>query len=101
MWGGYSNVSVKVNGVSQTATGYSTTYLGNRGRQYITTALSGTAPFLLYETPQAPHWVNVTNPNGTTSATRSPTRRTPVPPWAPAPACRRPTAPTSPPTCGP
>ena len=67
MWGGYSNVAVKVNGVSQTATGYSTTYLGNRGRQYITTALSGTAPFLLYETPQAPHWVNITNPNGTTS----------------------------------
>ena len=28
---------------------------------------SGTAPFLLYETPQAPHWVNITNPNGTTS----------------------------------
>ena len=67
MWGGYSNVAVKVNGVSQTGTGYSTTYLGNRGRQYITTALSGTAPFLLYETPQAPHWVNITNPNGTTS----------------------------------
>ena len=51
----------------QTATGYSTTYLGNRGRQYITSALSGTKPFLLYETPQAPHWVDVTNPNGTTS----------------------------------
>ena len=67
MWGGYSNVAVKVNGVSQTAAGYSTTYLGNRGRQYITTALSGTAPFLLYETPQAPHWVDIANPNGTTS----------------------------------
>ena len=25
-------------------------------------------PFLLYETPQAPHWVEVTNPDGTTSS---------------------------------
>jgi N-acetylglucosamine-6-sulfatase len=67
IWGGYRDVGVRVDGVLQTAAGYSTTYLGNRGRQYITTALSGTAPFLLYETPQAPHWVDVTNPDGTTA----------------------------------
>jgi len=67
MWGGYRNVAVRVDGVAQTASGYSTTYLGNRGRQYITTALSGAAPFLLYEAPQAPHWVQITNPDGSTS----------------------------------
>jgi N-acetylglucosamine-6-sulfatase len=67
MWGGYNNVSVKVDGVSRTGSGYSTTYLGNQGRSYITSALSGTKPFLLYETPQAPHWVNITNPDGTIS----------------------------------
>src|SRR4051794_999875 len=60
MWGGYFDVPVKVDGVSQTGSGYSTTYLGNRGRSYITQALSGTKPFLLYETPQAPHWVKFT-----------------------------------------
>jgi N-acetylglucosamine-6-sulfatase len=60
MWGGYNNVQVKVDGVSRTANGYSTTYLGNQGRSYITQALNGTKPFLLYETPQAPHWVNTT-----------------------------------------
>jgi len=65
MWGGYNNVAVRVDGVSRTATGYSTTYLGNRGREYVTAALGGSAPFLLYETPQAPHWVNVTQ-NGVT-----------------------------------
>jgi N-acetylglucosamine-6-sulfatase len=67
MWGGYRNVSVRVDGAAQIGSGYSTTYVGNRGRQYITSALSGTKPFLLYETPQAPHWVDITNPNGTTS----------------------------------
>ncbi len=36
-----------------------------RGREYVTQALTGTAPFLLYETPQAPHWVEVTEANGT------------------------------------
>ena len=60
MWGGYNNVAVKVDGVSRTGSGYSTTYLGNQGRGYITSALSGTKPFLLYETPQAPHWANTT-----------------------------------------
>jgi arylsulfatase A-like enzyme len=64
MWGGYNNVSVRIDGVSRKASGYSTTYLGNRGRDYITSAVGGSAPFLLYETPQAPHWVNVTV-NGT------------------------------------
>jgi N-acetylglucosamine-6-sulfatase len=67
MWGGYNNVSVKVDGTSRTGSGYSTTYLGNQGRSYITSALSGTKPFLLYETPQAPHWVKITNPNGSVS----------------------------------
>ena len=32
MWGGYNNVQVRVDGIAQTGTGYSTTYLGNRGR---------------------------------------------------------------------
>jgi arylsulfatase A-like enzyme len=64
MWGGYSNVQVRIDGKARTSSGYSTTYLGNQGRQYISTALSGTKPFLLYETPQAPHWVDTTNPDG-------------------------------------
>ena len=67
MWGGYNNVAVRVDGKARTGSGYNTTYLGNQGRSYITSALSGTKPFLLYETPQAPHWVDITNPNGTTS----------------------------------
>jgi arylsulfatase A-like enzyme len=67
MWGGYNNVQVKVDGVSRTATGYSITYLGVRGREYIQQALSLNKPFLLYETPQAPHEVDVTNPDGTIS----------------------------------
>jgi arylsulfatase A-like enzyme len=67
MWGGYDDVQVKVDGVSKTATGYATTYLGVRGREYIQQALSLGKPFLLYETPQAPHEVDVTNPNGTIS----------------------------------
>jgi arylsulfatase A-like enzyme len=65
MWGGYNDVQVKVDGTSRKSTGYNTTYLGQQGRSYITQALSGTKPFLLYETPQAPHWVNTTV-NGTT-----------------------------------
>ena len=67
MWGGYNNVAVRVDGQARTGSGYNTTYLGNQGRSYITQALSGTKPFLLYETPQAPHWVDITNPNGTIS----------------------------------
>lgn len=67
MWGGYNDVRVKIDGVSRTATGYSTTYLGVRGREYIQQALSLGEPFLLYETPQAPHEVDVTNADGTTS----------------------------------
>ena len=65
MWGGYNNVQVKVDGVSQRAPGYSTTYLGNRGREYIDQALAAGSRFLLYETPQAPHWVDVTRSDGT------------------------------------
>ncbi len=72
MWGGYNNVAVKVDGVSKTGTGYSTTYLGVRGREYINQAVATGSPFLLYETPQAPHWVNVTNPNGSTTRAAQP-----------------------------
>ena len=64
MWGGYTDVAVRVDGVSQTASGYSTTYLGNRGRSYITAALDAGQTFYLYEPPQAPHWVQVTRPDG-------------------------------------
>jgi arylsulfatase A-like enzyme len=67
MWGGYNNVQVKIDGVSRTAAGYSTTYLGVRGREYIQQAIDLGKPFLLYETPQAPHEVDVTNPDGTIS----------------------------------
>jgi N-acetylglucosamine-6-sulfatase len=65
MWGGYNNVAVRVDGAARTAKGYDTTYLGQQGRTYITQALAGTKPFLLYETPQAPHWIDVTKPDGT------------------------------------
>ena len=67
MWGGYFDVGTRVDGTSKKTTGYSTTVLGVRGREYVTEALTHTAPFLLYEAPQAPHWVDVTNPDGTTS----------------------------------
>lgn len=60
MWGGYNNVAVRVDGVARTLSGYSTTALGTRGREYITQALTLNKPFLLYETPQAPHWVDTT-----------------------------------------
>lgn len=66
IWGGYHNVATRVDGVAGTLTGYNTNALGVRGREYITQALAGPAPFLLYEAPQAPHWVNVTT-NGTTT----------------------------------
>jgi N-acetylglucosamine-6-sulfatase len=75
MWSGYTNVQVRVDGVVGTASGYSTSYLGVRGREYITQALSLGRPFLLYETPQAPHWVTVTNPDGTTSKLAVPETR--------------------------
>jgi N-acetylglucosamine-6-sulfatase len=67
IWGGYNDVASKADGKSTKLLGYTTTSLGARGREYITQALGGTAPFLLYETPQAPHWVEVTNPDGTTT----------------------------------
>ena len=67
MWGGYTNVAVKVDGVSQTGDGL----LHDVPRQPRDGSTSPRpcrpAPFLLYETPQAPHWVNITNPDGTTS----------------------------------
>jgi arylsulfatase A-like enzyme len=65
IWGGYLDVASKRDGRSQNTSGYSTSVLGARGREYIRDALTGTAPFLLYETPQAPHWVNTTLPDGT------------------------------------
>ena len=49
IWEGYNNVASKVDGVSRTLTGYSTTALGVRGREYITSALGLGKPFLLYE----------------------------------------------------
>lgn len=67
MWGGYNGVEVKVDGATRQTSGYSTTYLGARGRTYIQQAVGLGKPFLLYETPQAPHEVDVTNPDGTTS----------------------------------
>jgi N-acetylglucosamine-6-sulfatase len=60
IWGGYIDVASKVDGVSKKTSGYSTTVLGVRGREYINQATAGTAPFFLYETPQAPHWANTT-----------------------------------------
>jgi arylsulfatase A-like enzyme len=67
IWGGYLDVASKVDGVSKKTSGYSTTVLGVRGREYINTAVQSSAPFMLYEAPQAPHWVKITNPDGTTS----------------------------------
>lgn len=66
MWGGYQDVQVRIDGVARRAPGYSTTYLGVRGREYIQQAVSQGKPFFLYETPQAPHEVDVTRPDGTT-----------------------------------
>ncbi len=63
-------------------------------------ALSGTAPFLLYETPQAPHWVNDHQPRRHhVEAGRPRHASTPRRTSGPAPACPRPTDPTSRPTC--
>jgi N-acetylglucosamine-6-sulfatase len=64
IWGGYNDVASRVDGVAKKLVGYDTTALGVRGREYVTQALTGTAPFLLYETPQAPHWIEVTEANG-------------------------------------
>ena len=60
IWGGYNNVASKVDGTSKKTSGYSTTVLGAAGRTYINQATAGTAPFYLYEAPQAPHWANTT-----------------------------------------
>lgn len=60
IWGGYWDVASKVDGKSRKTSGYSTTVLGVRGREYVTQATAGSAPFFLYETPQAPHWANTT-----------------------------------------
>ena len=65
MWGGYTNVATKVDGVSKKSSGYSTTVLGTRGREYVTQGLASGKPFFLYETPQAPHWIEVTETDGT------------------------------------
>ena len=68
MWGGYNNVAIRVDGVSEDDAGYSTTVPGRpRPGVHHRRRLGLGKPFLLYETPQAPHWVDVTNPDGTTS----------------------------------
>lgn len=67
IWGGYNDVAARVDGVARKSQGYSTTYLGIRGREYIDQALTAGVPFLLYETPQAPHWVKIINNDGSTS----------------------------------
>lgn len=87
IWGGYQNVTSRVDGVSRTLTGYSTTALGVRGREYVTAALTGVKPFLLYEAPQAPHWVDVTNPDGTTTRRAVPEAKYAA---APVPTCSAP-----------
>ncbi|HEU4422182.1 MAG TPA: sulfatase-like hydrolase/transferase [Pilimelia sp.] len=87
MWGGYFDVAIRVDGVARTLAGYSTTGLGVRGREYITSALGLGKPFLLYEAPQAPHWVNVTNPDGTTTQRAIPEARYAT---APVPTCSAP-----------
>lgn len=60
IWGGYNNVDSRVDGVYKKTSGYSTVVLGNRGREYVNQGLASGKPFLLYETPQAPHWVDTT-----------------------------------------
>jgi arylsulfatase A-like enzyme len=60
MWTGYRDVVTRVDGAVRDTTGYSTTMLGARGRDYVAQALTSDRPFLLYEAPQAPHWVNTT-----------------------------------------
>jgi N-acetylglucosamine-6-sulfatase len=63
IWGGYNDVASKVDGKSKKTAGYSTTVLGAAGRTYVnqaTTGTAGSAPFFLYESPQAPHWVDTT-----------------------------------------
>ena len=72
---------------ARTMTGYSTTGLGVRGREYITGALGLGKPFLLYETPQAPHWVEVTNPDGSTTRRAVPEAKYAT---APVPTCSAP-----------
>jgi arylsulfatase A-like enzyme len=67
MWGGYNDVGMRTDGVWRSMPGYTTTVLGVRGREYITSALGLGKPFLLYEAPQAPHWAEIQNPDGTTS----------------------------------
>ena len=66
MWGGYRNVSVRVDGGANRIR-----LLDDLPRQpgpavHHQRAV-GTKPFLLYETPQAPHWVDISNPDGTAS----------------------------------
>jgi N-acetylglucosamine-6-sulfatase len=67
MWGGYNDEGMRTDGSWKRMPGYTTSVLGTRGREYISSALGLGKPFLLYETPQAPHWVSITNPDGTTS----------------------------------
>ena len=75
MWGGYNDVGMRTDGVWKKMLGYTTTVLGTRGREYISSALGLGKPFLLYETPQAPHWVSISNPDGSTSRLAVPEAR--------------------------
>lgn len=67
LWSGYRNSRTSVDGTLRTTRGYSTSVLGSRGREYVQQALADGRPFLLYEAPQAPHWVTVQDPDGTTT----------------------------------
>jgi N-acetylglucosamine-6-sulfatase len=67
MWGGYNDVGMRTDGAWKIMPGYTTNVLGVRGREYVTSALGLSKPFLLYETPQAPHWIEIHNADGTTS----------------------------------
>ena len=98
IWGGYRDAFVRVDGVAGTARGYSTTYLGVRGREYVDRAVTAGTPFLLYETPQAPHWVPVTAPGGTVTRLAVPSARYRTAPVGPCAGVPSPTAPTNPPT---
>ena len=64
IWGGYHDVQSRVDGVARQLAGYSTTALGVRGREYVRQGIASGKPLILYETPQAPHWVDTTV-NGT------------------------------------
>ena len=100
MWGGYKDVHVKVDGVAKA--GRRATPPRTWGRAAASTstqALGAGPPFLLYETPQAPHWVDVTAADGTAPRLAVPDAKYRTPRSGRAPESPRPTATTSRPTC--